>query len=114
MHEADQEQSGATPMTHDDPTRTAVNDGTPADSPRSASMVPVTTTETEQTADRGDQMIHRMSDVAQRLKPVAVVAENAAGKAVDLSARGLTRLSGYLERRRLDRHQQPEDQLTDD
>ena len=42
-------------------------------------------------------------DVAERLKPVAEVAEGIAAKAVDLSAKGLTRLSAILEQRRRQR-----------
>jgi hypothetical protein len=39
-------------------------------------------------------------DVAERFKPVAAAAEEITVKAVDLAAKGLTRLAGVLEERR--------------
>jgi hypothetical protein len=58
------------------------------------------TAEEDGMTDRSDRSTNPVAVVANRLKPVAIVAENVAGRAVDLSARGLTRLSEYLERRR--------------
>ena len=49
-------------------------------------------------------------DVAERLKPVAEAAEGIAAKAVDLSAKGLTRLSAILEQRRRQRESGQRDQ----
>ncbi|MDQ3695696.1 MAG: hypothetical protein M3464_19075, partial [Chloroflexota bacterium] len=42
-------------------------------------------------------------DLGERLKPVAAAAEEVATKALDLSAKGLSRLVDKLERRRRDR-----------
>jgi hypothetical protein len=42
-------------------------------------------------------------EVAERLKPVAAAAEEVAAKAIDLSAKGLTKLAGKLEERRRQR-----------
>ena len=50
--------------------------------------------------DRAEEMAR---DVAQRLKPVAVAAEDVAAKAVNLSAKGLSRLARILEERRRQR-----------
>jgi hypothetical protein len=42
-------------------------------------------------------------EVAERLKPVAAAAEEVAAKALDFSAKGLTKLAGKLEERRRQR-----------
>jgi hypothetical protein len=42
-------------------------------------------------------------EVAERLKPVAAAAEEVAAKALDFSARGLTKLASKLEERRRQR-----------
>ncbi|MDQ3467617.1 MAG: hypothetical protein M3411_05185 [Chloroflexota bacterium] len=47
-------------------------------------------------ADRSD----KGDDLAQRLKPAIAVAEKIAGTAVDLSAKGLTKLANILKERR--------------
>ena len=114
MDAMDQPQSDATPMAYDDQTGLPIDADATATAPRDDAMMPVPATEAQRSTDRSDQLAHRVTDVAQRLKPVAVVAENAAGRAVDLSARGLARLSAFLERRRQDRNQHPEDKSTDD
>ncbi len=54
-----------------------------------------------------DPIADRARELAEQLKPVAVAAEEVAVKAVDLSAKGLTRLSAYLEKRRQDRQSTP-------
>ncbi len=54
-----------------------------------------------------DPIADRARELAEQLKPVAVAAEEVAVKAVDLSAKGLTRLSAYLEKRRQERQSTP-------
>ncbi len=62
-----------------------------------------------------DPFADRAREIAEQLKPVALAAEEAAVKAVDLSAKGLNRLSAFLEKRRQERQstrsstQRPED-----
>lgn len=54
-----------------------------------------------------DAFAERARELAERLKPMAMAAEEAAVKAVDLSTKGLNRLSAYLEKRRQERHATP-------
>jgi len=49
----------------------------------------------------------RGRDFAEQMKPVATAAEEVTAKAIDLSARGLTKLAAFLEKRRQAR--QPQD-----
>ena len=51
----------------------------------------------------GDVLGDRGRDMAERLKPVAEAAEEVAAKAIDLSVKGLNRLSAMLEKRRQER-----------
>ena len=51
----------------------------------------------------GDPTADRAKEVAEKLKPVAVAAEEAAAKAVELSTKGLNKLSEMLAKRRQDR-----------
>lgn len=50
-----------------------------------------------------DQMADKFQEVVEKLKPVAVAAEDAAATAVDLTAKGLGKIASYLDRRRHDR-----------
>ena len=50
-----------------------------------------------------DQMADKFQEVVDRLKPVAVAAEDAATTAVDMTAKGLSKLASYLDKRRQDR-----------
>jgi hypothetical protein len=61
-------------------------------------------------ATTDDSLREREAELIEKLRPLAIAAENAAGRAVDISVRELTRLSGYLERRR----QQRAEPSTDD
>lgn len=54
-----------------------------------------------------DPIADRARELAEQLKPVAVAAEEVAVKAVDLSTKGLNRLSAYLEKRRQERQSPP-------
>ena len=54
-----------------------------------------------------DPVADRARELAEQLKPVAMAAEEVAVKAVDLSAKGLNRLSAYLEKRRRERQPTP-------
>ncbi len=64
---------------------------------------PATAAQVQPSAGAGDPMTDRAREVTERLKPVAVAAEEVAAKAVDLSVKGLTKLSALLERRRQER-----------
>ncbi len=61
----------------------------------------------EGSASGKDPLADRAREVAEQLKPVALAAEEMAVKAVDLSAKGLNRLSAYLEKRRQERQSAP-------
>jgi len=50
-----------------------------------------------------DQLEEKVRELAEKLKPVALAAEDAATTAVDLSAKGLGKLAAYLDRRRQER-----------
>jgi len=50
--------------------------------------------------DDGEKIGELTRDVAERLKPVAAVAEDVAARAVSMSTKGLTRLSEILAARR--------------
>ncbi len=65
-----------------------------ADQPSSAAM------EQAGTATGASARIEMAKTWARRLKPVAVAAESIAARAVDLSARGLTRLIATMNERR--------------
>ena len=58
-------------------------------------------------AGADDPFPDRARELAERLKPMAMAAEEAAVKAVDLSTKGLNRLSAYLEKRRQERNATP-------
>lgn len=79
-------------------TRSAKTDGpqaaVTADQPGSAAM------EQAGSAPGATARIEMAKSWARRLKPVAVAAESIAARAVDLSARGLTRLSATMNERR--------------
>jgi hypothetical protein len=53
------------------------------------------------------------ADLKEKLRPVAIAAEDVAARAVDISARELKRLSEYLERRRQQRAESTSDDRPD-
>ena len=113
MDATEHTQSESAPIAFDDQTGQPITpDAVPAAANSTLAVAPET--DADGHADRSDQAAVRLSDMAQRLKPVAIVAENAAGRAVDLSARGLARLSEYLERRRQERDRQSDEAPTAD
>lgn len=67
---------------------------------------PMGNTNVEQTAeDKVDELTERAHEVAEKLKPVAVAAEDITAQVVALSAKGLDKLSAYLQQRREERQQ---------
>ena len=55
-------------------------------------------TRSQQTPPK-DAVADAAHDIAERLKPVAAMAETVAVKAIELSSKGLDRLAGYLKER---------------
>jgi hypothetical protein len=109
MDATEHPQPQTAPIAYDSETGEPVMPETAGDAPPRQELV-VADSRTE----RSDQVADRLVEAAQRLKPVAIVAENTAAKAVDLSARGLARLSGYLERRRQERERSTDEMPTAD
>ena len=74
-----------------------------AESDSSASGAESASTGAEATAEASatdEPPRERGRDFAEQLKPVATAAEEVTAKAVDLSAKGLTKLAAFLEKRR--------------
>lgn len=55
------------------------------------------------TAAKDEVVSERVRDMADRLKPVALAAEEMTARAVNLSAKGLSKLGAYLDQRRQQR-----------